>query len=118
MRLARGLHFIWSNEAVAVGVDLLEVRREARGVGLRFGEAHAAVAVGIQLLPVLRHALLALAGVLGAHLLVEGAQLVGRQLAVMVGVDLVEALGDARQGLGLVAAHAAVAIRIGLLEAL
>src|SRR6185369_15658601 len=38
--LVRRLHLLGRDEAVAVGVDLAEVLRQARRVGLRLGEAH------------------------------------------------------------------------------
>src|SRR5258705_2262520 len=107
----RGLQLLGRDEVVAVVVDLAEVLREARRVGLGLVEADAAVAIGVELLPVL-----------GAHrftaLLVEGAQLVVRELVVAVGVDLVEALEKLRQGFRLVPADHAVTVGVGLLDAL
>src|SRR5258706_11250823 len=109
--LVRGFQLFGRDEAIAVGVDLVEVRGETRGVGLRFRLADPAVAVGVEFLEVLSRC-----G--GTALLVEGAQLVGRDLTIVVRVDLVEVLRDHRQRRGFGLADLAVAIGVRGFETL
>src|SRR4051812_47914021 len=86
--LASCAQLVGREETVTVCIELVEVLREARRVCLRLGAAHAAVAVGVDLLPMF-----------GAARFVEGTQLVGADLAVVVRIDLVEMLRENGQRL-------------------
>jgi hypothetical protein len=95
--------------AVLVEIELVEARGQAR-IGLGFLAADAAVLVDVQLGPALTA--VATAAMLPAR------QLIARELAVLVLVQLVELRGQARVGSRLAAVDDAVAVGVQLGRAL